>query len=1442
MTKRYFILFLLFIPLLSGEPTAPASPSLLLPNPIPGADHTHPARKTPKAVITPDTLSPVWEASALSGIEESEYHPSWSEKRACWQSPNRAQNLRALYLPSTLILQPRECTDSPWQLSLTCKGIGRENYPAFIPSADPAVAAEGIHLTFTHPAFDIAYENTCKGTRQNFILSERPAGEGPLQVLLASEGLSPIADGNTAVKFVQEDAATGDLQVRMIYKDLKAWDADGRALDARMEVSGNEIALVVEDKDAIYPVTIDPLSTTLHWQGESNQSGGYMGNSIASAGDVNGDGYSDVIVGAYGYDNGQLDEGVLFVYHGSATGLPSTPTYTREYNVASTYFGYTVNTAGDVNGDGYSDVIVGAYIFTNGQSSEGAAFILHGSASGLSALPVWQTESNQTFAWFGLGVAGAGDVNGDGFGDVLVAAEGYDNGQVNEGRAYLYYGSAAGASTTAAWTFETNIVSSALGRVACAGDVNGDGYADILLGASQHTNGQTNEGAIFVFHGSAAGLPAVPNFTGESNQAGANLGYSVGTAGDVNGDGYSDIVAGALYYTNGQTSEGRVYVWMGSAAGIAGVPVTREVNQNDAYLGTAVSCAGDVNGDGYSDIIAGAPYYDNGQSDEGQAYVWSGSAAGISALPVWTMEINQASAYFGTGVSSAGDVNGDGYSDVLVGTWAFDNPELSEGGGFAYLGSGDMLGTTSAWTAESNQVNAQLGVSISSAGDVNGDGFADVIIGVPNYDNGETDEGRAYVYHGSITGLAVAPSWTREINQVSARFGYSVSGAGDVNGDGYSDVIVGAYAWDNGQTDEGGAFVYHGSAAGLLAAPSWTGESNVTYNPYYGLSVSSAGDVNGDGYSDIAVGAVFWTNGQTNEGAVFVHYGSAGGLSTPVSWTYETNVTNTNFSQSLGCAGDVNGDGYADLLVGSPYYDNGETDEGRAFVFHGSTTGLPGSPDWTYESNQVSAALSWSSGSAGDVNGDGFSDVIIGANYYDNGQADEGVAYVFHGSLTGLPAVPNWMSESNQVGAQHGWCVSSAGDVNGDGFGDVVVGAKFYDNPTSDEGITQCYLGSATGLASASGWLTESNQFGSLYGWCVAGAGDVNGDGFSDVMVSSHLFDNGSTDEGMTWLYPGGGAFGTRHNARQYRADLTTPVQQDNSPGGGICAFGIGMFSRSPVMRMPVKLRWEIRANATPFSSQPGGTITSSIAYDAQSASWTNTGLTGIEIKESLSAISVLTRWRVRVKYHPLYMMDGSPASRWYYFDPTGGDLPSNLFAGTSCGVLPEDQILLGGSINAEGNASLNWSDFAQTQVVSYHLLSGSDPRHLIPLADFTPAASSAEEEIAPGATTVWYRIIARDAQGDIRLSNVIELHRQVPASSLTLSPNPAHESFRIISSGQSVTGVVLLDMQGVVLKEWHNLFATELEFALPDLATGIYFLTVTMEGGSRQSLKLMVQ
>ena len=432
------------------------------------------------------------------------------------------------------------------------------------------------------------------------------------------------------------------------------------------------------------------------------------------------------------------------------------------------------------------------------------------------------------------------------------------------------------------------------------------------------------------------GLSLFPNWLGEGDQVGIEFGYSVGTAGDVNGDGYDDVIIGVPFYNNGQEDEGAVAVYYGSAAGLSLVPNWGdEGDQAGANFGWSVGTAGDVNDDGYADVIVGAPGYDHGQDGEGAVALYHGSAAGLSLVPNWGDEGDQAGANFGWSVGTAGDVNGDGYADVIVGAPYYSNGQLIEGGAAVYLGSASGLSLIPNWLGESDQAITYFGYSVGTAGDVNGDGYDDVIVGVPGYNNGQPDEGTAVVYHGSTSGLAFVPSWLGESNQDYAQFGYSVGTAGDANGDGFSDVIVGAPYYDHDQTDEGAVAVYHGSAAGLSLIPSWGYESDQA-EAQFGFSVGMAGDVNGDGYADVIVGASDYSNGQLVEGAAAVYHGSAVGLSLIPNWGDEGDQEDANFGWSVGTAGDVNGDGFSDVIVGAPGYDHGQLDEGAAVVYHGS--------------------------------------------------------------------------------------------------------------------------------------------------------------------------------------------------------------------------------------------------------------------------------------------------------------------------------------------------------------------------------------------------------------------------------------------------------------------------------------------------------------------------
>ena len=267
-------------------------------------------------------------------------------------------------------------------------------------------------------------------------------------------------------------------------------------------------------------------------------------------------------------------------------------------------------------------------------------------------------------------------------------------------------------------------------------------------------NVTANIGRVSLYFGSGSGLATTAASAVESDQAVSQFGFSTGTAGDVDGDGYADVIVGAPRYTNGQSVEGRVYVYRGSVAGIAFFPWTSEPNEANANWGFAVGTAGDVNGDSYADIIIGAPFSSNGQVGEGLVAVQQGSPSGPS--PLWGTWSDQANARFGIAVGTAGDVNGDGLSDVIVGADFFDNGQADEGRAFVYHGTTTGLSSDPGWTAESNQAQSLFGSQVASAGDLNGDGYSEVVVGAPNMTMGRTTRGSPRLLR--IAGRALTPA------------------------------------------------------------------------------------------------------------------------------------------------------------------------------------------------------------------------------------------------------------------------------------------------------------------------------------------------------------------------------------------------------------------------------------------------------------------------------------------------------------------------------------------------------------------------------------------------------------------------------------------------------------------------------------------------------------
>ena len=548
------------------------------------------------------------------------------------------------------------------------------------------------------------------------------------------------------------------------------------------------------------------------------------------------------------------------------------------------------------------------------------------------------------------------------------------------------FGSAAiaHATLTGSWVSEGNIANALYGHsVATAGDVNGDGYSDLLIGAPGILS---NRGRVLVHHGAPAGVGAV-QWTADGTTPSGLFGSAVATAGDVDADGFDDVIIGAPKHTNGQANEGRITVYLGSPAGLAGGwNLALELDQAQAILGSSVAGAGDVNGDGYDDVLFGAEGWDGAFANGGRVVLLYGSPTGVNPNGGFGFNGQAASAQLGASVSTAGDLNGDGYDDIVAGA-----PGVNR----VYVFLGGPAGPPAAPSfILAGVAGSGFGASVSTAGDMNGDGYADLIVGAPDESAGQASEGRAHVYLGSASGLNAVPVWSGEGNVAAAHYGAAVSAAGDVNGDGYADVLVGAKDLTDGQAMEGRCVLYHGSASGPYPVAAWLSDGAMA-GAHFGFACATAGDVNGDGHNDVVVAGPWASNPEVAEGRVALWHGSADPPSQGVVWVTEMNQEEAQYGRAL-ALGDFNGDGYADAVAGTGLFDNAALDDvGRVWVHHGTSTGLPLVPSWTAGGHSAQDRFGDAVGAAGDVNGDGYDDLLVGAPYHDN---QRGAAYLFRGA------------------------------------------------------------------------------------------------------------------------------------------------------------------------------------------------------------------------------------------------------------------------------------------------------------------------------------------------------------------------------------------------------------------------------------------------------------
>lgn len=590
---------------------------------------------------------------------------------------------------------------------------------------------------------------------------------------------------------------------------------------------------------------------------------------------------------------------------------------------------------------------------------------LHPAALGVqpSTQPLRMHNGTLNQALLGNSVATIGDINGDGVPDYAIGMPGI-NSSTTEGVSVR-----SGANGAQIYLFPGEAGKTAFGwAVASAGDVNNDGIPDIIVGDPEMQVGCMDQGGAVVYSGADGSMlyfPAGP--TGFEK-----FGYAVAGAGDVNGDGYDDFVVGApKRESNVGPNAGHITLF----SGYNGEILFEATTLPNSKLGYAVASLGDVNGDGFPDIAASAP-------DRGKVFIYDAHHGQV----IRTLS-GSSVGKFGTSIANAGDVNGDGVDDLVVGA-PFKSLEWMSGKAYIYDGATGALLRTLNGEAPGDGA----GTSVAGAGDVNGDGFADVAVGAPWAPAEGTHVGRVLI-HSGLTGQVIR-AYSAQSGYAS--FGSAVAAMGDLDNDGLDDVLVGA---PMATTNKGSVLIYPGGAT-ELGLDDAQNASNASPD------VVAAGDLNGDGVADVV-------SISTSADKITVQISNGLGGFTNVK-TYAAGDGPTSVA-----IGDYDHDGHGDLAVVS-------SKTKSVLLFHGSASG-----NMSYKGKLATGAKPGSIVTA-DFNHDGYPDLAV------TNQSNDNITVWLNGGWFGCD-IQNRFKSSKIYAVKDNPVFIAAGNLNGDPFPDLVV-------------------------------------------------------------------------------------------------------------------------------------------------------------------------------------------------------------------------------------------------------------------------------------------------------------------------------------------------------------------------------------------------------------------